>query len=90
MAMTRGAAPPTRERILSAAQRLFAERGYERVSMPAIAKDAGITAGAIYKHFGSKAELFFVVVRQAVLATASATSGASGGGEREATLATSV
>jgi|SRR5579862_9223824 len=56
----------TRERILLSAQRLFAGRGFERVSMPAIAKASGVTAGAIYKHFESKADLLFEVVRTAL------------------------
>jgi AcrR family transcriptional regulator len=56
----------TRERILASAERLFAERGFERVSMPAIAKASGVTAGAIYKHFESKADLLFEVVRSAL------------------------
>jgi len=34
--------------------------------MPRIAKASGITAGAIYKHFDSKADLFFEVVRRTV------------------------
>jgi AcrR family transcriptional regulator len=72
-----GSAPPderrkapalhsTRERILSAAEGLFAEQGFGDVSMPRIAKASGITAGAIYKHFDGKADLFFEVVRRAV------------------------
>jgi TetR/AcrR family transcriptional regulator, transcriptional repressor of aconitase len=56
----------TRERILASAERLFAERGFERVSMPAIARASGVTAGAIYKHFESKADLLFEVVRSAL------------------------
>ena len=56
----------TRARIVGAAERLFAERGFAGVSMPAIAAAAGITAGAIYKHFQGKEELFFSVVRRAV------------------------
>src|SRR2546428_5484321 len=48
---------PTRERILSAAAQLFAEHGFASTSMPAIAALSGITAGAIYRHFKSKAEL---------------------------------
>src|SRR5215472_7805680 len=56
----------TRGRILSAAERLFAEHGFSNVSMPRIAKASGITAGAIYKHYDSKADLFFEVVRRAV------------------------
>ena len=59
----------TRERILTSAERLFAERGFSGVSMPAIAAAAGITAGAIYKHFQSKEQLFFLIVRRAVEAT---------------------
>lgn len=57
---------PTRERILAAAERLFALTGFDRVSMPEIAKAAGITAGAIYRHFESKDDLFFEIVKRAV------------------------
>ena len=63
---TASSSEPTRERIVNSAARLFAERGFENVSMPAIAKKAGITAGAIYKHFDSKAELLFEVVKRAL------------------------
>ncbi|HEY2751725.1 helix-turn-helix domain-containing protein [Phenylobacterium sp.] len=56
----------TRVRILVQAERLFADRGFNGVTMPAIAEASGITAGAIYRHFKSKAELFFLVVRRAV------------------------
>jgi AcrR family transcriptional regulator len=59
-------AAPTRERILASAERLFAERGFDGVTMPMIAQASGITAGAIYKHFEGKADLFFQVVRAAV------------------------
>jgi AcrR family transcriptional regulator len=51
---------------LAAAERLFAEQGFGGVSMPMIAKASGITAGAIYKHFDSKADLFFEIVRRTV------------------------
>jgi TetR/AcrR family transcriptional repressor of nem operon len=56
----------TRARILASADRLFADRGFDGVTMPMIAQASGITAGAIYKHFKGKAELFFEVVRRAV------------------------
>ena len=59
----------TRDRILRAAERLFAERGFSSVSMPAIAEASGITAGAIYKHFDSKSDLFFEVVQRTVQST---------------------
>ena len=54
----------TSGRILAAAERLFAEHGYRSVSMPMIAKASGITAGAIYRHFDSKEELFFEAVAE--------------------------
>jgi AcrR family transcriptional regulator len=57
---------PTRERILSAAAQLFAEHGFAGASMPAIAELSGITAGAIYRHFTSKAELLLEVVKRAL------------------------
>jgi AcrR family transcriptional regulator len=58
----------TRERILTAAARLFAEQGFAGASMPAIAKLSGITAGAIYRHFASKADLLLEVVKRALRA----------------------
>jgi AcrR family transcriptional regulator len=56
----------TRDRILNSAERLFAEEGFSSVSMPEIAEASSITAGAIYKHFDSKADLFFEVIRRTV------------------------
>jgi AcrR family transcriptional regulator len=57
---------PTRERILQAAAQLFAEHGFASTSMPAIAARSDITAGAIYRHFASKAELLLEVVKRAL------------------------
>lgn len=48
----------TREAILDAATALFVDRGYEGVSMSAIAKDAGVTKSLIHHHFGTKADLY--------------------------------
>ncbi len=59
----------TRARILTSAERLFAQRGFSDVTMPMIAKASGITAGAIYKHFDSKVALFFEVICGAVKST---------------------
>lgn len=44
------------ERILREAMRLFAEKGYERTSVPEIQAAAGLTpgSGALYKHYPSK------------------------------------
>ncbi len=48
----------TWERILETALRLFAERGYEGVSMSDIAGELGITKGALYRHYRSKRDIF--------------------------------
>lgn len=55
---TREDAQVTREAILDAAQRVFLERGVSRTSLEQIAKDAGVTRGAIYWHFKDKSDLF--------------------------------
>jgi len=49
---------PTRERILRAAEPLFAEHGYSGVSMRAIARSAGVLVGALPYHFGTKEALY--------------------------------
>lgn len=79
---------PTRERILSAAAQLFAEHGFASTSMPAIAELSGITAGAIYRHFASKAELLLEVVKRAL--DALPFSFERGGGEEDAALLSEV
>ena len=48
----------TKERILLAALRLFAEKGYEAVSVSDIAGELGITKGALYRHYKSKRDIF--------------------------------
>lgn len=44
--------------LLTTARRLFGERGYADVSIEEIAREAGVTRGALYHHFKSKEELF--------------------------------
>jgi AcrR family transcriptional regulator len=48
----------TQARILRAAMELFATRGFEGTSISAIASRAGVSRGAVFWHFGSKAALF--------------------------------
>jgi AcrR family transcriptional regulator len=59
------AALGTRERLLQSAAELIAEGGYATASVAAIAARAGLAAGALYRHFPSKAELFVEVFRGA-------------------------
>ena len=49
----------TRDEILRAARRLFADRGYSRTSVRDIAKAAGVSAQTVYDSVGSKQELVF-------------------------------
>jgi AcrR family transcriptional regulator len=53
----------TRERLLGAAVELLEEGGYAAASVAAIAERGGVSAGALYRHFPSKAELFVEVFR---------------------------
>jgi len=52
-----------RERLLSAAARLFAEHGKDKVSIRDIAAAAGVRHGGVNYHFRSKDELFVEVLR---------------------------
>lgn len=62
---TRTPAPPRRTRrplerpgeLLAAALETFTEHGYETSNLDDVARAAGVTKGAIYKHFESKADL---------------------------------
>jgi AcrR family transcriptional regulator len=47
----------SREDILAAARKLFAERGYQGATMRAIAADAGVDAALVVHFFGNKANL---------------------------------
>jgi AcrR family transcriptional regulator len=49
--------PPAKQRILTAALRLFAERGLEGARIRDIAEAAECTNPALYKHFASKEQL---------------------------------
>ena len=56
-------AAETRERLLRAAADVFAERGYEGTRVADIAAAAGVSNGAMYAHFASKAELLVEALR---------------------------
>lgn len=55
--------PPTRERLLTAAGELFAERGFHRTTMRDIAARAGVNLASGHYHYGSKKDLYLSVLR---------------------------
>src|SRR5690348_11267824 len=64
MGRTAGAtAAETRERLLRAAADVFARRGYDGARVSDIAESAGLSNGALYAYFGSKAELLVGALR---------------------------
>ena len=52
------------EGILAAAARLFVERGYDRATLREVAREAGVSTGAIYAHFRTKEDLLFEICRR--------------------------
>jgi len=56
-------AAETRERLLRAAADVFAERGYDGTRVADIATAAGVSNGALYAHFPSKADLLVDALR---------------------------
>lgn len=52
----------TKERILSEALTLFAQKGYEAVSVEEIATAVGIKAPSLYKHYKGKRDIFDHIV----------------------------
>ena len=54
-----------KQQILVQARDLFLGLGYPNVSMAMIADRVGITAGALYRHYSTKADLLEAVVRDA-------------------------
>ena len=50
----------TRQQIVDAAQGLFAERGFEAVTIADIASRADVAVQTVFNHFSSKEDIFFV------------------------------
>jgi len=66
MRVSREKAAENRERIVDTASRLFREKGFDGVGLDAIMKDAGLTHGGFYGHFGSKDDLAAEAVTRAL------------------------
>ena len=62
----------TKDRIINAAVRIFAQKGYTNATVADIAVDARIGKGTIYQYFASKEDLFFAVFEWYVRQTGAA------------------
>jgi len=62
MRKTKEEAEITRQRLLEAALKVFSQQGYAVTRLEDIAAEAEVTRGAIYHHFGGKAELYNAMV----------------------------
>jgi TetR/AcrR family acrAB operon transcriptional repressor len=65
MRRTKEKAANTKRDLLDTALTIFSQKGYESTRLEDIAKEAGVTRGAIYHHFGNKAELYVALIDQA-------------------------
>jgi AcrR family transcriptional regulator len=54
----------TRARLLEAAARVYAARGFAGATLDDVAEEAGLTKGAVYGHFGSKDNLLSALMEE--------------------------
>jgi TetR/AcrR family fatty acid metabolism transcriptional regulator len=60
--MTERIKPKTRkDRIMDAALRIFAEKGFQNATITEISKEAGVSEATIYEYFGTKEDLLFAI-----------------------------
>jgi AcrR family transcriptional regulator len=52
----------TRARLLQAAARVYARRGFDGATLDEVAEEAGFTKGAVYDHFGGKENLLLALL----------------------------
>jgi len=57
----------TKERILDAAEQLFAAHGFAGTSLRAVTREAGVNLAAIHYHFGTKEDLLRAVLSRIVI-----------------------
>ena len=64
--MPRPLIPDRRDRILDAAESLILERGFDAMSVQAVAAKVGIAKGAVYREFDSKHEILDVLLQRSM------------------------
>lgn len=60
------AASPSKDQILDAAERLFAQQGFSRTTIKQIGKEAGVNSALLYYYFGDKERLYHAVLERLV------------------------
>jgi AcrR family transcriptional regulator len=58
--------PSSRKRLIDAAAKVFAERGYLQATVDDVAAEAGLSKGTVYWNFQSKADLFAALVEDRI------------------------
>lgn len=56
----------TRQKIIEATERLIRMKGLSRVTTKEIARETGLSEGALYRHFEHKDEVFFAIIMQSL------------------------
>ena len=64
MRRTKEEAEITKQNLLKAGLEVFSHKGYTATRVEDIAKQANVTTGAIYHHFGGKSDLYIALVKQ--------------------------
>lgn len=64
MRRTKEEAEITKQNIMAAGLEVFSQKGYKSTRVEDIAKQANVTTGAIYHHFGGKSDLFLALVEK--------------------------
>ncbi len=64
MKRTKAEADKTRQDLIRSAWHIFSQKGYAETRLSDIARDAGVTRGAIYWHFGNKENLLVSLFKE--------------------------
>lgn len=56
----------SRQRVLAAAQKVLADSGVARLRVSAVAREAGIAQGAMYRHFAGREDLIVAAILDSV------------------------
>lgn len=58
--------PDTKTKILDSAKKIFSKYGFQGATLDLVARDAGLTKGAVYWHFSSKNDLYLALCERSL------------------------